>query len=71
VELAAKGFILPSKGFTVSDIRQCIECGGAITLPPNSAIGEIFSCPDCGEEFELDLHLRLKPVESVAEDWGQ
>ncbi|MGN6559350.1 MAG: hypothetical protein ACTHJ2_02390 [Candidatus Nitrosocosmicus sp.] len=36
--------------------------------------GEIVTCPDCGESFELVKkgdEFNIKPAQVVGEDWGQ
>lgn len=54
---------------------QCQECGVEINVPNDMMIGEILTCPDCGEDFELasksEDKIELKPAETVGEDWGQ
>jgi alpha-aminoadipate carrier protein LysW len=52
-------------------LKSCPGCDKEINIPDDSAPGEIISCPDCGEAYELDAELNLKPAESVGEDWGQ
>lgn len=51
--------------------KECAECGKAILLPVNSIQGELVTCSDCGESYELDENLELKPAEQQAEDWGE
>lgn len=53
------------------DLRNCLDCDRAIQLPPASSQGEIVSCPDCGESYELDKDLNLKATETEGEDWGE
>ncbi len=54
---------------------KCPECDGDIDVPDDALDGEIVSCPDCGEEFEVSLNeekkIILKKAELVAEDWGE
>jgi alpha-aminoadipate/glutamate carrier protein LysW len=54
---------------------ECQECGAEISIPEDSVVGEIITCPDCGGEYEIitkgDDKLELKPAERVGEDWGQ
>jgi len=46
-----------------------------MTIPQDSMVGEIITCPDCGTDFEIvskaDETVELKEAESVGEDWGQ
>ena len=54
---------------------KCPECDIDIDVPDDALDGEIISCPDCGEEFEISFNekkeLSLKKAEVVAEDWGE
>ncbi len=54
---------------------KCSECDGDIEIPDDALDGEIVSCPDCGEEYEVSFNqekeIRLKKAEVVAEDWGE
>ncbi len=54
---------------------QCPKCDAKIKVPDDASIGEIVSCPDCGEDFEIaskngDI-CELKNAEKVGEDWGE
>jgi alpha-aminoadipate carrier protein LysW len=53
----------------------CTECGGTLTLPEDVLVGEIVSCPDCGNEFEVkekkEAEVTLVPAPKVEEDWGE
>ena len=33
----------------------CPECGGAVLIEREYSPGKIYTCPECGYEFELDL----------------
>ena len=54
---------------------KCPECDGDVEIPDDVMDGEIISCQDCGEEFEVSFNekkdIKLKPAEVVAEDWGE
>ena len=54
---------------------KCPECDGDIDVPDDALDGEIISCSDCGEEFEVAFNEKkepsLKKAEVVAEDWGE
>ena len=53
---------------------RCPDCDGEIDVPDDAIAGEIVSCPDCGQEYEVyfeDGQLKLKPAETVKEDWGE
>jgi alpha-aminoadipate carrier protein LysW len=54
---------------------QCPKCDAEIKIPDDASIGEIVSCPDCGEDFEIafknDNICELKNAEKVGEDWGE
>lgn len=55
-------------------VVECPECGGKIKVPDDVLEGEIFSCPDCGMEYEVyinDGEITLKPAEVEGEDWGE
>lgn len=53
---------------------KCPDCEGEIKVPDDAIAGEIVSCPDCGQEYEVYFEggqLRLKQAETVKEDWGE
>ncbi len=53
---------------------NCNECDAEISIPEDSMQGEIVTCPDCGESFELVKSgdkFSIKPAQVVGEDWGQ
>lgn len=54
---------------------KCPECDGDIDVPDDALDGEIVSCPDCGEEFEVSLgknkEKELKRMMAEREDWGE
>jgi alpha-aminoadipate/glutamate carrier protein LysW len=53
---------------------NCIECDAEIPIPNDSMQGEIVTCPDCGDSFELVKtgdNFSIKPAQVVGEDWGQ
>ena len=52
----------------------CPECDADMELPADSVQGEIVSCPDCGQSYELqnsDGTMSLKAAETIGEDWGE
>lgn len=52
---------------------KCSECTAKLELLPNTEVGEIVVCPDCGAELEVmslePIGLELAP--EVEEDWGE
>ncbi len=53
---------------------KCIECDAEIPIHDDSMQGEIVTCPDCGESFELvksGNEFSIKAAQVVGEDWGQ
>ncbi len=53
---------------------QCLECDFNIIIPKDSLEGEIVTCQDCGSSFEIMKvtdGFKLKPAQTVGEDWGQ
>jgi len=55
-------------------VLECHECGGKIKIPDDVLEGEIFSCPDCGMEYEVYINngkIELKLAEIEGEDWGE
>ncbi len=54
---------------------KCTECDGDINVPDDAVSGEIVTCPDCGEDYEVkkikDRAVILEKAETVAEDWGE
>lgn len=54
---------------------QCPKCDAEIKVPEDASVGEIVSCPDCGEDFEIASKnggtCKLKNAEKVGEDWGE
>lgn len=53
---------------------HCHECDLDITIPNDSLAGEIITCQDCGTSFEIineGNEFKLKPAQTVGEDWGQ
>ena len=33
--------------------KECKDCGAELTIPQDSMVGEIITCPDCGTDFEI------------------
>ncbi|RLF16029.1 MAG: lysine biosynthesis protein LysW [Thermoprotei archaeon] len=54
---------------------KCPECGGDIPVPDDVVVGEIVSCPDCGQEYEVyelgPEGPKIRQAEVAAEDWGE
>ena len=54
---------------------KCLECGAVIPLPDDVMVGEIITCPDCGQDYEVwDLNgeeVVIRPAELEGEDWGE
>ncbi|MEM2856776.1 MAG: alpha-aminoadipate/glutamate carrier protein LysW/ArgW [Candidatus Nitrosocaldaceae archaeon] len=53
---------------------NCPECDGEIKVPDDAVKGEIVACPDCGANYEIEeigKEIKIKPAESVGEDWGE
>ena len=55
--------------------QKCQDCDATMKILDDVVIGEIISCPDCGNEFEVSKidsnNVTLSPAESVGEDWGE
>ena len=52
----------------------CPECDADIITPEDSVQGEIVSCQDCGQSYELveaENSMQLKVAETIGEDWGE
>ena len=53
----------------------CMDCGTALDIPPDSLLGEIIGCPDCGLDYVIEnddsggKHLKELLIEG--EDWGE
>jgi alpha-aminoadipate/glutamate carrier protein LysW len=51
----------------------CPECDAQVALAPDTEVGEIVSCGDCGADLEVrgldPTRLELAPPEE--EDWGE
>jgi alpha-aminoadipate carrier protein LysW len=44
---------------------ECQECGADISVPEDSVVGEIVTCPDCGGDYEIASKgekVELKPA---------
>lgn len=55
-------------------MTKCDECDADINIPNDAVEGEIVTCPECGASYELaksDDGFKIKPAQSVGEDWGQ
>ena len=54
---------------------KCLECEGGISVPDDVVAGEIVTCPDCGQSFEVSetspSGIELKTAENMGEDWGE
>ena len=54
--------------------QKCQDCDATMQILDDVVVGEIISCPDCGNEFEVKKidsnNVTLSPAESVGEDWG-
>ncbi|MCH2396934.1 MAG: lysine biosynthesis protein LysW [Nitrososphaerales archaeon] len=55
--------------------QKCQDCDATMKILDDVVVGEIISCPDCGNEFEVSKidsnSVTLSPAESVGEDWGE
>tara|TARA_B100001013_G_scaffold23006_1_gene12786 strand:- start:238 stop:411 length:174 start_codon:yes stop_codon:yes gene_type:complete len=55
--------------------QKCQDCDATMKILDDVVVGEIISCPDCGNEFEVSKidsnAVTLSPAESVGEDWGE
>ncbi len=53
----------------------CPECDAEVKIPHDVIIGEIVSCPDCGQELEIveiaNGNVKVKVAEVEGEDWGE
>lgn len=54
-------------------MSECPECAGNINLKPDTEVGEIIQCPDCGTKLEVISMAppRLDKAPQVQEDWGE
>lgn len=54
-------------------MTNCPDCDNEIVIPEDSMKGEVITCGDCGESFEIDSTdpIVLKKAEQEGEDWGQ
>ena len=52
-------------------IRQCLDCFASMTISDDAMQGEVVECPDCGQNFEIDVSRNLKRAETISEDWGE
>jgi alpha-aminoadipate carrier protein LysW len=54
---------------------RCPECDAEVKIPDDVIIGEIVSCPDCGQELEIaeitNGSVKVKVAEVEGEDWGE
>ena len=54
---------------------RCPECDAEVKIPDDVIIGEIVSCPDCGQELEIveitNGSVKVKAAEVGGEDWGE
>jgi alpha-aminoadipate carrier protein LysW len=54
---------------------NCEDCDCGIEIPEDALKGEVVSCGDCGQEFEILKNpygsIALKKTEVVGEDWGE
>ncbi len=53
----------------------CMDCGAALDIPPDSLLGEIIGCPDCGLDYVIEVDdsgsKQLKELLIEGEDWGE
>lgn len=52
----------------------CLGCDAELKIPQDSSTGEITTCQDCGDSFEITKTsdgVNIKPAEKVGEDWGE
>ena len=52
---------------------ECPECAGEIKLKPNTEVGEIITCADCGTKLEVKSvnPPKVDKAPKVEEDWGE
>lgn len=52
---------------------KCLDCDAELKMPKDTIAGEIVTCSDCGENFEIKdaMHEVLVKAEIIGEDWGQ
>ncbi|RLF10153.1 MAG: sulfonate ABC transporter [Thermoprotei archaeon] len=53
---------------------KCPECEKEIDVGDDVLPGEIVSCPDCGQEYEVEVaegKITLRYAERLKEDWGE
>jgi alpha-aminoadipate carrier protein LysW len=52
----------------------CEECNADLPIPKDVMPGEVITCPDCGEAYEIKStspFLVTSKAETPQEDWGQ
>lgn len=54
---------------------KCVECSDQFTVPMEAEDGEIFSCPECGTDFVIEMNDKgeviIKELNLEEEDWGE
>tara|TARA_B100001971_G_C18229636_1_gene563030 strand:- start:1753 stop:1917 length:165 start_codon:yes stop_codon:yes gene_type:complete len=53
---------------------KCTECDGEIKIPEDAMKGELVTCSDCGESFELVKKgdkFDIINAQVEGEDWGE
>ena len=53
-------------------MSECPECAAPVE-PHDKIPGEVFPCPDCGTELEVQATdpFAVQPAPKEAEDWGE
>lgn len=66
---------MPPKARRIDEMAnaECPECAGSVSLAANAEVGEILSCPDCGNRLEVRSVSppQLSAAPKVEEDWGE
>ncbi len=53
---------------------KCVTCGSKVETPESPVAGEIFTCPDCGAEYEVKVNngkFTFVELDFEGEDWGE
>jgi alpha-aminoadipate/glutamate carrier protein LysW len=53
-------------------MTECPECAAGVENH-DKVLGEVFPCPDCGTELEVQAvdPFAVQPAPKEAEDWGE
>ncbi len=61
-------------GLVMSTKVICEVCGAEIPVPSDAVDGELVSCPQCGQKYQVVVQgnsIQLKAIKVEEEDWGE